>query len=232
MGLLLFQELFEQFEAVEINYVNGSSVIQCQNGDMAMVGNGRYHGMSLRQKISRRCRQKEEPFCTDHSDVTVRTCAWACLHFNAVIENTASMAWPCPGEAKCIGRNQICDGVSDCSNGQDEDKNLCTEDFCKNGFVSYDSNHINYTSSDDDIGTYRYYTDLAEMTYDYIFLDYRYPNYPPNQMDYYRSYFAEGGSGKVIIPNLQNIEMPKCKNSTKCLRRSVVDDDSDKWIEC
>ena len=89
------------------------------------------------------------------------------------------MAWPCPGEPKCIGRHQICDGVRHCSNGQDEDKNLCTEDFCKNGFVSYDANQLNYTRSSDEYpsteGASGYYTDLSKMRYDHIFND-RYGN--------------------------------------------------------
>ena len=213
---------------------------------MAKVGDGKYHGMFLRGKISRRCRglmqgkgvdrrnmQKGKPFCTDHSDVTAKTCAWACLHFTSTIEGMADNAWPCPGEAKCIARHQICDGISHCGNGQDEDKNLCTEDFCKNGYVYYDSNHINYTTADDDHGYYRYLTDPAELTYDYIFLEYRYPNYPPNQMTHYRNKYGKSWTGKVIYPKLQNLEMPKCKNSTKCLRRDSLDDDADvQWIEC
>ena len=88
------------------------------------------------------------------------------------------MSWPCPGEAKCIGRNQICDGVSDCSNGQDEDENLCTRDFCNNGFVSYDSNQINISSK-----PYRWFTDLGEMTQDYLFTPYR----TPISIKYYRN---------------------------------------------
>ena len=163
---------------------------------MAKVGNGTYHGMSLRRVISQRCRGLKvdkktiniyerplhplvpaQPFCTDHSDVTPKTCAWACLHFSSIIENTTvwggSMAWPCPGEAKCIGNHQICDGVRDCSNGQDEDKNLCTEDFCKNGFVSYDANQLNYTKSPEEPEEYE--TDLSKMRYDHIFYD-RYGN--------------------------------------------------------
>ena len=187
--------------------------------------------MFLRNKISQRCRQKEEPYCPDKSDVTAETCAWACLHFTSTVEGSASRAWPCPGQAKCIARHQICDGIPDCDKGQDEDINLCTEDFCKNGFVSYDRNHINYTSSHDELHHYKYLTDVTEMGHDYIFLDYRYPNFPSNHMNEYRNKYAMAG-GKVITSSLQNLEMPKCKNSTKCLRRNSYDEDSKVWIDC
>ena len=160
---------------------------------MIKEGSGTYY--NIRSEISKRCRGIKvdrdtpvfgpqplvpaQPFCADHSDVTPKTCAWACLHYSSflgsnwvkekgkwVIGNKlrGSMAWPCPGEAKCIGRHQICDGVRDCGNGQDEDKNLCTEDFCKNGFVSYDANHLNYTRKPEE-----YLTDLSKMRFDHIF---------------------------------------------------------------
>ena len=248
---------------------------------MASLQSGRYNGLNLRGAISHRCRQLEEPFCLDKSDVTAKTCAWACLHFESTYRYARSQnskTWPCPGEAKCISRDQICDGIRDCSNGQDEEIGLCTEDFCKNGFaptinkrsppkkeipffttkrgsicssstkiltptfccacaavpglesadgehVSYDQNHLNYT-------TYKYPVDFEKMGQDYIFLDYRYPDFPANHMDDYRARFATDGEGKIYTALLQNLEMPKCKNSTKCLRRSIYDDDWDKWIDC
>ena len=161
---------------------------------MEKLGSRHFAAAFLRGEISKRCRGLKvdwdtpvisgpqplvpaQPFCADHSDVTPKTCAWACLHFSSFIgskwlngsyTNTlrGSMAWPCPGEAKCIERNQLCDGVQHCSNGQDEDKNLCTEDFCKNGFVSYDGNHLNYTKSPEE-----YETDLSNMRFDHIFSD-------------------------------------------------------------
>ena len=211
-----------------MEFVDGTAKIQCENGELASLQSARYNGRYLRGDISRRCRQLEEPFCLDKSDVTAKTCAWACLHFESTYRyarSENSNAWPCPGEAKCISRDQICDGIRDCSNGQDEEIALCTEDFCKNGFVSYDQNHLNYT-------TYKYPTDFEKMGQDNIFLDYRYPDFPANHMDEYRARFATDGEGKIYTALLQNLEMPKCKNSTKCLRRSIYDDDWDKWIDC
>ena len=168
---------------------------------MASLGGGRYHGMFLRWEISQRCRQKEEPYCADKSDITPETCAWACLHFGSYVEGTTSNAWPCPGEAKCIARNQICDGIRDCGNGQDENENLCTEEFCRNGFVSYDNNKLNWTSDSDDTIFFWYLTDPTEMAYDYIFLSYRYPNLPPNHKDECKG-LAKGG-GKAALHNLE-----------------------------
>ena len=125
------------------------------------------------------------------------------------------MSWPCPGEAKCIGRDQICDGVSDCGKGQDEEKNLCTRDFCNNGFVSYDSNTYNRSSN-----PYKWLTDLKEMKQDYLFDSLRTPDYPSNQIDYYRNHESDLRSSDLreMEEMIQNLEMGKCENSTKCRR--------------
>ena len=126
------------------------------------------------------------------------------------------MSWPCPGEEKCIGRNQICDGVSDCGNGQDEDENLCTRDFCNNGFVSYDSNQINISSK-----PYRWFTDLGEITQDYLFT----PNRTPISIKYYRNQETDFNQNELqkMDKELQKLELVKCKNSTTC-RRSRRDE--------
>ena len=175
--------------------------------------------MLLRVQTSQRCRQEEKPLCTDNSDVTAKTCAWACLHFSSRIIRGGNdvMSWPCPGEAKCIGRHQICDGVSDCGNGQDEDKNLCTKEFCNNGFVSYDSNQINMDSK-----PYRWGTELGKMTQDHLFTPFRTPSY----IDYYRNQETDFNQKKLqnMEFELQKLELVKCKNSTKCRRFTWIND--------
>ena len=218
-------------------------MIQCQNGEMPNIadrpgGAGDFSDtIALRAITAKtRCTQKEEPLCSDHSDVTAETCAWACLHYSSnhyvkEIERN-DFLWPCPGEPKCIESRQICDGVPDCGNGQDEDENLCTEEFCRNGYVLMDTNQLNWTSKHDNYGYYRFHTDVAEIKYYYLFDIYRPRYYPANQMDYYQENFAVDDNGNFSMARLQNMEMPKCKNSTKCLRRNVLDDDSGKRIEC
>ena len=185
----------------------------------------------MKSDITRQCREIEKPYCSGKNFLTPKTCAWACLHYNGGVNNHA---WACPGEAKCIKTNQICDGIPDCSYGQDEDELLCTEDFCKNGFVTYDNNEFNYT-------TKSYNTDPTKIIQYHIFSDYRYPYFPENHMDDYRKIYATDTDGKVNIASLQNLEMPKCKKSTKCLRResydrssmrNIKDEDADKLIEC
>ena len=156
------QELFSQFKAIELDYINGSSFIQCQNGEMAKVGDGKHHGVNLRSKTARRCIEDGQPYCADRSDLTPKTCSWACLHLIDGFYH-GDYSWSCPGEAQCISRDHICDGKRDCSNGQDEDEKLCTEDFCKNGLLSYDFNETNYTSSEDDHAYFRDDTDLSKM---------------------------------------------------------------------
>ena len=172
--------------------------------------------MFLRSQTSKRCRQQKKPLCSDNSDVTDKTCAWACLHYTSKMDHGYQEGtWSCPGEAKCIGRRQICDGVSDCGNGQDEDKNLCTRDFCNNGFVSYDSNRINLDINPD----HQWYTDLKEMKQDYLFDYYRIPDYPSNQIDYYRTHETDLYREKME-EMIQKLEMGKCENSTKCRRET------------
>ena len=205
-------------------------MIHCSNGEVVRSdGNshnisGRYvpHEYALRGEIASQCRGNHEPFCPDKSDLTPETCAWACLGPGpgscvAVNQTSCTFSWACPGEPKCIARDQICDGKKDCDNGQDEDINLCTEDFCRNGFVSVDDNRINFTA------TYntKYEYDTTKLWKDYIFLDYRYPNAPHGIIKPTNN-----------IAKLQNQLNPKCNHSTKCLRRSEYDDDSNQWIEC
>ena len=202
--------------------VNYTSMIHCSNGDVvrsednSSVIHGRYVNdeRRLRRQIARQCRGYEEAFCGDKSDLTPETCAWACLSRTGVIVNTISTeSWACPGEPKCIERNLICDGKKDCDNGQDEDINLCTEDFCRNGFVAVEDNGFDYM-------IWGYPTPNTKMTKDYIFLDYRYPNAPHAVVD------------STSIPKLQNHMTPKCNHSTKCLRRNSNDEDSKHWIKC
>ena len=198
-------------------------MIHCSNGDVVrsedsssvIRGNYGRDEYTLRRQIARQCRGYDEPFCPDKSDITPETCAWACLSRTCVIVSKYSCteSWACPGEPKCIERTQICDGKKDCTNGQDEYINLCTEDFYRNCFVAVDDNKVNYT-------TWRYSTDNTKMSKDYIFLDYRYPNAPHEPI------------GSTIIANIQNAMTPKCNHSTKCLRRNSYDEDAKQWIEC
>ena len=207
-------------------------MIHCSNGEVVRSEDnsnkirGRYvpNELKLRGEIASQCRGKHEPFCSDKSDLTPETCAWACLSPSSsscvAVNQTYLMkhrlhkctdSWACPGEPKCIARDQICDGRKDCDNGQDEDVNLCTEDFCRNGFVTVDHNRVNYS-------TWRYPTDDTQMWKDYIFLDYRYPNVPHGIIKPTNN-----------IARLQNHLTPKCNHSTKCLRRNEW---SKQWIEC
>ena len=214
------------------------SSIRCQNGEIVRSEyqssfiNQRLVSdeQRLRREITKSCRQIEEPFCSDKSDVTPETCAWACLSSSlrsscvSVGRNPCEYSWACPGEARCISREKICDGVKDCGNGQDEDKKLCTEDFCKNGFVSLDNNSLNFT-------TWSYTTDTTQLWEKGIFSDYRYPHAPSKNIEDYR-YEYTTYDGKTIISSLQNWMTPKCNHSTKCLRRNSWDEDSDHWIKC
>ena len=208
-------------------------MVQCQNGEMAKVGDHWSDAFMFRESHAKdRCTHKSEPLCPDHSDVTAKTCAWACQHYSSRDSDNNEYLWPCAGEAKCIGSNQICDGVPDCGNGQDEDESLCTEDFCRNGYVFYDFNGVNFSSKHDNKGYYKHYTDVSKIEKIYLFKDYRYPYYPSDQIDLYRQNYALDSNGTFSMAIFQNMEMPKCKKSTKCLRRSMVDDDSWKRIEC
>ena len=199
-------------------------MIHCSNGEVVRSedNSNKIHGryvaneFSLRKQIASQCRGNHEPFCSDKSDQTPETCAWACLSRSgcvAVNQTACTESWACPGEPKCIARNQICDGNKDCENGQDEDINLCTEDFCRNGFVTIDDNTVNYT-------TWRFPTDNTKIWKDYIFLNHRYPNAPHEAVD------------PTNIPRFQNHMTPKCNHSTKCLRRNSYDEDAKQWIEC
>ena len=120
------------------------------------------HVTHFRSELNSRCKTNGRPSCADHSDFTPKTCAWACLHMYSFF-SMGGVTWPCPGEAKCINRFQICDGKRDCSKGQDEDKRLCTEEFCKNGLLSYDSNDLNISSSTIPNGNFRDTTDLSKV---------------------------------------------------------------------
>ena len=201
-------------------------MVLCDNGEKVRVENYGYEGMFLKSDLTWQCRLTEKPYCSGNF-LTPKICAWACLHLGKFGLNFGLNihSWACPGEAKCIKTSQICDGIPDCSHGQDEDEMLCTEDFCKNGFITYDNNEFNYT-------TKSYNTDPSKIIQYYIFSDYRYPYFPEIHMDGYRKIYATDGDGKVNIASLQNLEMPKCRNSTKCLRRNRDDEDADKLIEC
>ena len=114
--------------------------------------------MYLKLDMTWQCRFSEKPFCPGNF-LNPKTCAWGCLHYDTGIN---IQTWACPDEAKCIKTSQICDGTPDCSYGQDEDEMLCTEDFCKNGFVTYDNNQFNYTTNS-------YNTDPTKIIQYYIF---------------------------------------------------------------
>ena len=206
--------------------INHTSTIHCSNGEVVrsednshdIRGRHVHNEYWLRNEIAYQCRGYHEPFCADKSDLTPETCAWACLSHQCVIvgeypDSECTESWACPGESKCIDRNKICDGKKDCDNGQDEDINLCTEDFCRNGYVPVDGNKVNFS-------TWGYPTDNTKMWKDYIFLYYRIPNAPHEVMD------------STIIADLQNQMNPKCNHSTKCLRRNSYDEDGKQWIEC
>ena len=222
----------------------GAFMIRCQNGELIPASKFgvrkpwpfSYSGKSvnseyqLREDIAHRCIYDPEPVCSDKSDITPETCAWGCLGKYCVTSERAEGdelilrdpcvdAWPCPGEAKCIDRKNICDGVRDCGNGQDEDINLCTEEFCRNGFVSIDDNEVNYIPG---TGLGHYSTDTTKLKKVYIFSKYRYPDAP-------HEIFGDPGN----IANLQNHLSPKCNHSTKCLRRKTYGEpDLKAWIEC
>ena len=236
--------LFENFPDFPENAEFGTFMIRCRNGELvpaAKFGVGKpypfnYHGRfvnseyQLREDIAHRCIYKPEPVCSDKSDITPQTCAWGCLSKKCITSARAEGdklkwddpcidAWPCPGEAKCIDRKNICDGVRDCGNGQDEDINLCTEDFCRNGFVSIDDNQVNYIPG---TGLGNYSTDVRRLKKDYLFSNYRYPDAPHQTIgDTYN------------IAKLQNHLSPKCNHSTKCLRRKTYGEPNlNTWIEC
>ena len=185
-------------------YIDRGAKIKCENGEV-VAANSR-GSTDVRQEVSDRCLGLKEPLCGDKSDVTPETCAWACLHFWAVVKSgefSVNGAWSCPGEAKCIGRHQICDGIRDCDNGLDEYEELCTENFCKNGFVNYDGNSFDHQTN-------KYSTNRTKFRTDYIFKEYRYPNMP-----------LQAGE-----------EHTKCKHSTKCLRREATGTNQDDWLAC
>ena len=186
--------------------INYTATLRCRNGEIVRAKDygmirGRYitTNGTLRKEINRSCRLMQEPFCSDKSDVTPETCSWAC-------SISWPDSWPCPGEARCIARGQICDGFKDCGSGQDEDINLCSEDFCRNGYVPEER--------------------MFErgMSKNYIFSWYRYPNVPPNSI------------GDLVkhrnMAYVQNYMTPKCNHSTKCIRRNHYGSDSERWIEC
>ena len=215
--------MFQQFTPVEAELVNERGHIKCDSGEIIELD--KYTNADARFDIIERCRNLKAPFCSDKSDVTPKTCSWACLHYTSIMKGTrGKKPWPCPGEAKCIGRHQICDGIPDCKNGQDEYVELCTDDFCTNGFVSYDGNQFNYS-------TQKYDYDTTDIGTDYIFREYRYPNMKSKNMEDYKNRYTTS-NGKVINASLQNLAMPKCRHSTKCLRRNSYDNDWQDWIEC
>ena len=80
---------------------------------------------------------------------------------------------------------------------------LCTENFCKNGFVNYDGNSFDYQTN-------KYSTNWTKFRTDYIFKKYRYPKMPPEASK----------------------EHAKCKHSTKCLRRESTSTNQDDWLKC
>ena len=207
-------------------------MIRCRNGEIVRAKNfrGRYIDSEyfMRQEILRSCRQIHEPFCSDKSDVTPETCSWACSHSGMLPladkdGQRSEKSWPCPGEARCIARSKICDGVRDCGNGQDEDSNLCTEEFCRNGYVSTDSNKL-------DFKTWTYGKNVSKLSKSYIFLDYRYANvHPKNIHDHLLGVYH--ASKLIFESDRQNYMTPKCNHSTKCLRRDRYEN-SENWIEC
>ena len=206
--------MFNQFEPVEA-YIDAGVKLKCRNGEVVAARKYTHQSADVRQETSERCLGFKKPLCEDKSDVTPETCAWACLHYFAMVNTTVRYningvtkaewvgTWSCPGEAKCIGRHQICDGIQDCDNGLDEYEELCTENFCKNGFVNYDGNSFDYQTNE-------YSTNRTKFRTDYIFKKYRYPHMPPNSSE----------------------EHTKCKHSTKCLRREATSTNQEDWLEC
>ena len=60
-------------------------------------------------------------------------------------------------------------------------------------------------------------TDSKAMKQDYLFDYYRIPDYPSNQIDYYRTHETDLYREKME-EMIQKLEMGKCENSTKCRR--------------
>ena len=63
-------------------------------------------------------------------------------------------------------------------------------------------------------------TDSKEMKQDYLFDFHRTPDYPSNQIDYYRNHETDLRSSDLreMEEMIQNLEVGKCENSTKCRR--------------
>ena len=101
--------------------------------------------------------------------------------------------------------------MSDCGNGQDEDKNLCTKEFCNNGFVYHDTNFIRPWD-----WPYRWGLNKGGVVKDYLFRPYRTPSY----IDHYRNQETDFNQNELqkMDEESQKLELVKCKNSTKCRR--------------
>ena len=118
------------------SYIVNQTHFKCKNGEVVELY------VEPRYKIRALCTGSPDApdvlrsICSDNSEITIETCAWAC-NYNEILPTD----WACPGEPKCIGRDQICDGNTDCANGQDEDTELCTESFCRDGFISVETFH-------------------------------------------------------------------------------------------
>ena len=192
----------------------------CKNGNTvnykyfaeadAYIGS-RYKGDDLRRRIENICRNPNGmdawgstiSKCADGSEASPNSCAWAC---------TArwSNSWACPGEAKCIDTKKICDGIHDCEFGHDENPDLCTDDFCRDGFMERHGDMIQYEINK---------VSMKVLKRIYLF----------------RHYHTNEAKEKVPeeIKNEEGVEMfdwskdPennlkwKCPNSTRCIRGPV-----------
>ena len=101
--------------------VNHQPEIHCSNGEVVRGKDGisirrRWvaYEEGLRSQIARQCRGLYEPFCSDKSDLTPETCAWACLsrdgwarYENELNKTVVAKLWACPGEPKCIAAAYI-----------------------------------------------------------------------------------------------------------------------------
>ena len=182
-----------------------------ENYNRKKYNNSRYSGKYLRSRLEDICldpngKDEMEEYvskCADGSEASSESCAWACT-------GQLSKSWACPGEAKCINTKKICDGIPDCENAHDENPELCTEDFCRDGFIERHGDRIQYELRD---------VSMKVLKRIYLFRSYHTNQAKDNVPEEIKNEKGVEMFNWGIDPE-NNLKW-KCPNSTRCIRGPI-----------